>query len=330
MCGRTAQTVATVRQVALSLGAPVAEIPDVSDRDMNGDEQSNYNLSPGMDAWVFHKGQNPQDSIQTSRMIWGLVPKPGTSSHPLEENDMGRHFQNLMFNARSDDGHLQPTFARLAAARKTCVVAVDGFFEWKTELKAKQPYFVSSEKQSHTLLAGLWTSVATGRPDNSHLATFTILTTAACPSLTWLHSRMPVRLPTVEAAQEWLSASPQIPSRDESTPWHWHKVTPAMASLKFRTAEAIAPLPTMKTVASMFKAAEKKNQKTDPSQKPPASTPPRKKLPPGISSAIRSSTATPTPRLKQPAVSPKKKQKVIAKPAGNTTIDSFFRPKKKN
>lgn len=343
MCGRTAQSVQTVRAAAVSFGIPENSIAHEND---HGD---NYNLSPGMDAWVFHNTSGDGTTLQVSRKVWGLVTRPGTTGQPLEENDMGRHFQNLMFNARSDDGHLQPTFARLAGARKTCVVAVDGFFEWKTETGAKQPYFVSCKQNSYTLLAGLWTSVSTGRPDRSRLDTFTILTTAAAPSLRWLHSRMPVRLPTVEAANQWLSTA-SVPPTDTITPWKWHKVAPAMTSLKFRSEKAIAPLPPTKTIDSMFRSFAKKVESASP-QKEPAkaalsksaestSVLPQSKKNDGNSATPEKLSRLPAPpqpkkratekaltRDSSKSTPSRKKTKAASKVAGTPTIDTFFQRK---
>jgi putative SOS response-associated peptidase YedK len=135
--------------------------------------RDNFNLSPGHDAVVFTLGQN--GAIEMDRKIWGLVPKGGMPSAPLPLGP-SKHFANLMFNARSDTLFSKPTFSRLLNEGKTCVVAFDGFFEWKTDPVGggkgkKQPYFVFRNKEGsdhdnsprdYLLLAGLWTSVSTG------------------------------------------------------------------------------------------------------------------------------------------------------------------------
>jgi putative SOS response-associated peptidase YedK len=116
---------------------------------------------------------------------------------------------------------------------RTCLIALDGFFEWKQESVVgskgkgkKQPYFVygnqrnssnSNEEQPHPrpflLMAGLWTRVSTGRTETSSnngipslkmLDTFTIITTEACPCLQWLHTRMPVFVWDDDLARQWL------------------------------------------------------------------------------------------------------------------------------
>jgi putative SOS response-associated peptidase YedK len=131
-------------------------------------------------------------SYATSR--WGLVTKSGSQRNPLPSDSedskarMALHFQNLMFNARSDTLFSKPTFSRLLSQSKSCVVALDGYFEWKSSPLAggkgkKQPYFVhrkvsdATPKQSYLLMAGLWTRVSTGIPEEPTLDTFTMLTT---------------------------------------------------------------------------------------------------------------------------------------------------------
>jgi hypothetical protein len=138
----------------------------------------------------------------------------------------------------------------------------------------KQPYFVyrstackdgphGSTPRPYLLLAGLWTSVSTGWPDQPKLDTFTILTTEVCPPLRWLHTRMPVVVWDERLAMAWLERPTPMLHRqlDEAAQttaatWlHWHAVTPGMSSMKFRTAGAVQALPKLKTVKSFFAAA---------------------------------------------------------------------------
>jgi len=228
-----------------------------------------------MDAIVFWKDHRDQ-GIRMERKTWGLVTKGGTTNSPLPENNMSLHFKNLMFNARSDTLFEKPTFARLANSRRSCLIALDGFFEWKTELGKKQPYFVYRKKaqqnsgtsdhnydRPYLLFAGLWTSVRTGHSDNSMLDTFTILTTEACAPLQWLHSRMPVAIWDLQLAHKWLdepSATTlaqidQAARQTDESMLQWHAVSPQMSSMKFRTADAIKPIPQTKSIKSFFTAA---------------------------------------------------------------------------
>lgn len=370
-----------------------------------GDEESrdNYNMSPGMDAVVFWMDRDEPASLSTegnnnnnnnrlkmSRMTWGLVPRRGSAAAPLPHG-MSKHFANLMFNARTDTLYEKPTFAALANAGKSCLIAVDGFFEWKAELggKTKQPYFVhrtnssssisSSNKNSKTnadegttttttsnspccsylLLAGLWTSVATGWPDQPMLDTFTVLTTDACEALQWLHTRMPVMVWDERLASAWLerpsaavlrqlelAAAPQHGRTGSSSSLlQWHAVTPEMSSLKFRTADAVKALPKLKTVKSFFAAAGRcssndssaaKNKSSSASKSQPSET---KKQNEAESLSLKPETTTTGKRKAletapegliqkgSPSATKKGKSSKTAKSSPTRPIDSFFKPK---
>jgi putative SOS response-associated peptidase YedK len=143
----------------------------------------------------------------------------------------------FLATARSDTLYQKATFSKLVNTGKTCLIALDGFFEWKQEsvvgnskAKKKQPYFVYRKKKltngsrgvdaestattatleqepchrPFLLMAGLWTRVSTGRTDTKMLDTFTIITTEACPCLEWLHTRMPVFVWDDDLARQWL------------------------------------------------------------------------------------------------------------------------------
>lgn len=209
MCGRVAQTHAAFQAAATSLSSQLRRLDSSASGSCSMEQVQStigvdeakfekFNMSPGMDAYVFWKDEKT-GTIKLERKVWGLIAKPGSAASPLPKG-MGKHFNNLMFNARSDTLYERPSYARLAHSGKTCLIAVDGFFEWRKEGGKKQPYFVYRNKgQSNTrpylLFAGLWTSVATGYTeidDPSTLDSFTILTTDACKPLEWLHTRMPV------------------------------------------------------------------------------------------------------------------------------------------
>ena len=204
---------------------------------------------------------------------------------------MALHFSNLMYNARTDTLFAKPTFSRLAAMGRSCVVALDGYFEWKASPLAggrgrKQPYFVyrkqranklttnnedetnggdgvEQELQSCLLLAGLWTRVKTGIKEEPFLDTFTVLTTEACSSIQWLHHRMPVCIWDTDLARRWLDQPTQVlhekldQDAREAESFAWHAVTTEMSSVKFREKTAIKAIPRPRSVTSYFnKSAE--------------------------------------------------------------------------
>ena len=237
--------------------------------------RSNFNLSPGHDAVVFTFNKET-GAVEMNRKIWGLVTKGGSQKNPVPKGP-SKHFANLMFNARSDTLFSKPTFARLLNERKTCVVAFDGFFEWKTDVLGggkgkKQPYYVfrkdtsddtSNQKKSPLLMAGLWASVSTGWEHQPTLDTFTILTTEVCDPLKWLHSRMPVTIWDDLMALQWMKdpsvkVHQQLNTSAHTTPesrLDWHAVSTQMSSTKYRGADSIKALPKLKSVKSFFAAA---------------------------------------------------------------------------
>ena len=228
--------------------------------------KDNYNLSPGMDAIIFWRDESSGD-IRVDRKVWGLVPRGGSPTKPLPSDPKERiamHFSNLMYNARSDTLYSKPTFSKLALQGKTCVVAFQGYFEWKPspvpgDKGKKQPYFVKAASDEFLLMAGLWTKVTTGLQQDPFLDTFTILTTEAHEQIRWLHHRMPMCIWDMTLAQKWLR-EPSKTLHDEldaashkvDNPFAWHKVTTSMGSVKFRGKEAIEPIKEMKSVASFF------------------------------------------------------------------------------
>jgi putative SOS response-associated peptidase YedK len=238
--------------------------------------EDNFNLSPGMKSIVFmnkNKGRRHHDEansagttstststtpcscrIVSTEQTWGIVPKAGTSQNPIPPGP-SKHYSNLMFNARSDTLYDKRTFSQLLAKKQTCICAIDGYYEWKVpdgnvvnaDTKKKQPYYVYRKKndQEPLYIAGLWTSIKTGRwvqGSEETLETFTMLTTDAKSSLQWLHHRQPVIINNVELATEWLlepskALLHKISSHDNDAQEEilsWHPVTKQMSSTKYR------------------------------------------------------------------------------------------------
>jgi putative SOS response-associated peptidase YedK len=127
----------------------------------------------------------------TDYFRWGLVPSWA------EELSIG----NRMINARAETISEKRSFAGPLKSRR-CVVIADGYYEWKTEGKLKQPYWIHPTDGGVFAMAGLWETNrrATGQPVKS----CTIITTSANEKLAEVHDRMPVVL-VDGALQSWLS-----------------------------------------------------------------------------------------------------------------------------
>src|SRR5262249_34937457 len=62
---------------------------------------------------------------------------------------------NKLLNARGETIFEKPSF-RDAAKKRRCLIAADGFYEWKTENGKKQPYFIHKPGREPFAFAGLW------------------------------------------------------------------------------------------------------------------------------------------------------------------------------
>ena len=222
------------------------------------------NTGPGGEYTILRRSSGGNDSggsdnLELYGAIWGLIPNNGTGHSPHRlpsdpEFSISPHY--TMFNARSETMYDKRSFGDLIRRGRTCVFAVDGYYEWTTasspshqktttkKKKAKQPYFVCyKDKMRPLLLAGLWSCVKTGlstkrrksrfddgeNNDLDHgdddgddvdtITTFTILTTDAHPDYAWLHPRQPVMLWDTSIALDWLNRpNPAILDRLRSVP----------------------------------------------------------------------------------------------------------------
>ena len=96
-----------------------------------------------------------------------------------------------MLNARAETVAEKPAY-RDAFLRHRCLVAADGFYEWRREGGQKIPIrFVVPDRRAFGL-AGLW---STWRDGDRKVSSFTILTRAAEGAVAHVHDRMPVILP---------------------------------------------------------------------------------------------------------------------------------------
>lgn len=193
-------------------------------------------------------------TLHLQGMRWGLVPS-------FTKRDSKPDFWR-MFNARSEGVASRGIFSRLLKhPDRRCVVVVEGFYEWKTEHKRKQPYYVHRAGGAPLLFAGLHDNWADGEEAGVDMPTATILTTDSSERLAWLHDRMPVVLPDAQACRRWLSA-PVGELEALYTPYNgqdlvWHAVTPAMGKASYKGADCAVPLK-VATVASFFSASPSK------------------------------------------------------------------------
>ena len=148
-------------------------------------------------------------------MRWGLIPS--WVKDPREFT--------LLINARSETVLEKPAFKN-AIRRRRCLIPADGYFEWQVVDGRKRPYFIYRRDQKPLGLAGLAESWM--GPNGEELDTVAIVTAAASPELSALHTRVPVTIDEADFAR-WLdcgedSAEPVIklmaPPRGGTFTWH--------------------------------------------------------------------------------------------------------------
>ncbi|MBX3272090.1 MAG: SOS response-associated peptidase [Sandaracinaceae bacterium] len=147
-----------------------------------------YNIAPTDDAPIVVLSREGERRLGLAR--FGLIPHWAKSAREGVR----------MLNARVETVAEKPAF-RDAFARRRCLVAADGFYEWETRGKEKLPHRFHLAGRPFAF-AGLW---ATWRdPDGVRVVSFAILTCPAVGAVAPIHDRMPIVLPH-EAYAPWLA-----------------------------------------------------------------------------------------------------------------------------
>ena len=177
MCGRFTFTTA---------GALVAEAFGL---DETPALRPRYNIAPTQAVSIVRRRHRDGRRVLEERR-WGLIPRgrePARASPPL-------------INARSETVGERPAF-RSAFRHRRCIVPADGFFEWETVGKLKQPFHFGLGTGAPFAMAGIWER---GDPNGSGMPdSCAVLTTEANELMRSIHDRMPVILPH-DALELWL------------------------------------------------------------------------------------------------------------------------------
>lgn len=159
--------------------APQHRIAELFDLDLSLDIGPRYNIAPTQNVLTVR--MSPEGQREYANLRWGLVPSWAS--------DLA--IGNKLLNARSETVGEKPSF-RDAARKRRCLIAADGFYEWKTENKKKLPFHIHFPDRGPFAFAGIWE--AWHDPQGKLVETCTILTTTANELLKPLHERMPVIL----------------------------------------------------------------------------------------------------------------------------------------
>ncbi|WP_026424476.1 SOS response-associated peptidase [Actinokineospora inagensis] len=151
-----------------------------------------YNVAPTKDVvTVVQRHPRTPEGVDTGRtertlrvMKWGLVPS-------WAKNAAGGA---KMINARSESAAEKPAFRKSLAERR-CIIPADGWFEWRRDKTAKQPFYTTPRDGGSLAMAGLWTTWRDrADPKAPILITCAVLTTDAVGPIADIHDRMPLLL----------------------------------------------------------------------------------------------------------------------------------------
>jgi putative SOS response-associated peptidase YedK len=176
-----------------------------------------FNVAPTQPVSVI-RVSGPHQERRMEPLRWGLIPSWA------KDPSVG----NRMINARVETLAEKPAF-RDALRLRRCLVVADGFYEWRREGRAKQPFYITRSDGSLLAMAGLWDRWMS--PDGELIESFTVVTKPAVPPVSEIHDRMPAILaeahhtpwlasetPKTEALLELLSApSPPLVAVPVST-----------------------------------------------------------------------------------------------------------------
>ena len=148
-----------------------------------------YNIAPTQQILALRSTEAGRRYVS---LRWGLVP--------FWADDL--KIGSRLLNARADGIATKPAF-RDALKKRRCLILADGFYEWRTEGKAKLPFHIRRIDRKPFAFAGLWERWSKGE---SPVESCTIVTTDANDFMKPLHDRMPAILDPKDY-DRWLGPS---------------------------------------------------------------------------------------------------------------------------
>jgi len=164
--------------------------------DKLGDYRPRWNAAPTSDLPVVTSSPDRGRTLEVMR--WGLIPSWAKDSKIARST----------FNARAEGIGSKPAFRNAWKAGRRCLVAADGYYEWRQ--KDKQPFAMALGNRGLMTFAGLWDLWSA--PDGATIKSFTIITTRANDLAASIHDRMPVILPP-SCWPEWLGEIDATPDQ---------------------------------------------------------------------------------------------------------------------
>src|SRR6266478_1605916 len=162
--------------------------------------RASYNVAPTQDILAVRF--NPETKERTlDALRWGLVP------YWAKDIKIGYS----LINAKAETVAEKPAFREAFKSRR-CLIAADGFYEWKKlDAKTKQPYAITMKDRSLFGFAGLWERWA-DKTSGEVVRSCTIITTTPNEITAPIHDRMPV-IVAPEDYGKWLGKEVADPVR---------------------------------------------------------------------------------------------------------------------
>jgi putative SOS response-associated peptidase YedK len=154
-----------------------------------------YNVAPTQEVPVIRPAASGRG---LSFLRWGLIPSWATDPA----------IGNRLVNARAETAPEKPAF-RAAFRQRRCLVPADGFYEWLSQGRTKQPFYFRQRDGEPFAFAGLWERWHD--PHDGVVETCTLLTTDANDVVRPVHDRMPVILPRT-VFDRWLDPNLHDPA----------------------------------------------------------------------------------------------------------------------
>jgi putative SOS response-associated peptidase YedK len=185
--------------------ADLPDKPDKSDKtDRAAAEDSARPIQSRSSSAAHSGGAGGRPPGRELRLVrWGLVP-----SWAKDTKGGAR-----MINARSETVAVKPSF-RAAFARRRCLIPADGYYEWMTEGKAKQPFYIHRSDGGLLAFAGIYELWRNDQVPEDHEDAWywsgSIITTEATDEIGRIHDRTPMVI-AQENWDDWLNPA----SRDK-------------------------------------------------------------------------------------------------------------------
>jgi putative SOS response-associated peptidase YedK len=169
-------------------------------RNATPNSRQRYNVAPTQDILAVRF--NPETNERTlDALRWGLVP--------YWAKDMKIGYS--LINAKAETVAEKPAFREAFKSRR-CLIAADGFYEWKKlDAKTKQPYAITMKDRSMFGFAGLWERWK-DKASGEVVRSCTIITTTPNEVSAPIHDRMPVII-APEDYGKWLGEEEADPVR---------------------------------------------------------------------------------------------------------------------